>query len=150
MLDGQIFKGENAMRKVLRNLSFLVAASLAAPGVHAARAAPIQNYENLPAASTSGKPLTADQVKKAIISGAATRQWVASLQPGNIVRLTYTARDHSAVVDVAYSENSYSIRYADSTNLNYSQDGGKAVIHPNYNKWINNLRQAIDVALRGA
>jgi hypothetical protein len=50
-------------------------------------------------------------------------------------------------VQVTYSAKSYSIKYVDSTNLHYSQEGGKTLIHPNYNKWMNNLRQAIDIAL---
>jgi hypothetical protein len=136
--------------RIVPSLLLSLAALLAASGVHAARAVPIQNYEDLPVSSADGKPLTAEQVRKAIISGAATRQWIASVQPGNIVRLTYSPRSHSAVVDVVYSAKSYSIRYADSTNLNYGQEGSKGVIHPNYNKWINNLRQAIEVALRSA
>jgi hypothetical protein len=70
------------------------------------------------------------------------------VQPGNVVRLTYSARTHVAVVNVTYSAKSYSIRYADSTNLGYSAEGGAGIIHPNYNKWVNSLRQAIEVALR--
>jgi hypothetical protein len=136
--------------KIVHSLLLLLAAVFAASSVHAARVAPIQNYENLPAASGEGKALTAEQVKQAIIAGASRVRWTASVQPGNVVRLTYSPRGHSAVVDVAYTTKTYSIRYANSVNLNYGQDGGKAVIHPNYNKWVNNLRQAIDVALRAA
>ncbi len=135
--------------KIARSLVVLLATILAASGALAARGgAPIQNYQDLPVASGSGKPLTAEQVKNAIISGGARARWSASIQPGNVIRLTYSPRSHSAVVDVAYTAKAYSIRYANSVNLGYSPDGGTGTIHPNYNKWVANLRQAIEVALR--
>jgi hypothetical protein len=135
--------------KTIRILLVLLAATLAASAAHA-RGAPIQNYEDLPIASGDGKPLTVEQVKNAIIAGGARGRWTASAQPGNVVRLTYSPRSHVAVVDVAYTAKTYSIRYADSSNLNYAADGKSGVIHPNYNKWVNNLRQAIEVSLRSA
>jgi hypothetical protein len=135
--------------KIARSLVVLLATILAASGALAARGgAAIQNYEDLPVASGSGKPLTAEQVKNAIISGGARARWTASLQPGNIVRLTYSPRTHSATVDVAYTAKAYSIRYANSVNLHYAGDGATGTIHPNYNKWVSSLRQAIEVALR--
>ena len=66
------------------------------------------------------------------------------MQPGNKVKLTYSRRDHSLVVEVAFTPKSYSIKYVDSANLGYSMEGGKPIIHPNVNKWLNNLRQGID------
>jgi hypothetical protein len=135
--------------KIIRTLLVLLAATLAASTAYA-RGAAIQNYEDLPIASGDGKALTAEQVKNAIIAGGARSRWSASIQPGNVVRLTYSPRSHVAVVDVAYTAKTYSIRYADSTNLGYSADGKSGAIHPNYNKWVNNLRQAIEVSLRSA
>ena len=136
--------------KTVHSLLFLLASLLAASGALAAREAPIQNYEGLPVASSDGKPLTLEQIKNAIIAGGARARWVASVQPGNVVRLTLSPRSHVAVVDVTYTAKTYSIRYANSTNLNYSPDGATGVIHPNYNKWVGGLRQAIEVALRSA
>jgi hypothetical protein len=136
---------------IVRSLMVLLAAALAASGAYA-RTAPIQNLEDLPIVSADGKPLTVEQVKNAIISGGARARWTASLQPGNVVRLTYSPRSHVAVVNVTYNAKTYSIRYADSTNLNYAPEGtkGDGVIHPNYNKWVQNLRQAIEVSLRSS
>jgi hypothetical protein len=135
--------------KIIRTLLVLLAAALAASTAHA-RGAPIQNYDDLPIATADGKPLTAEQVKNAIIASGGRSRWTASVQPGNVVRMTYSPRGHVAVVDVAYTAKTYSIRYADSSNLNYAADGKSGVIHPNYNKWVNNLRQAIEVSLRSA
>src|SRR4051812_30712013 len=96
--------------KVVRTLLVLLAATLAASTAHA-RGAPIQNFEDLPIESGDGKPLSTEQVKNAIISGGARSRWTASVQPGNVVRLTYSRRSHGAVVDVAYTAKTYSIRY---------------------------------------
>jgi hypothetical protein len=136
---------------VVRSLFFLLAALLTASSALAARGSvPLQDYEDVLAESSDGKPLTAEQVRKAIVAGASRSRWAASEKSGDTVRLTYSVRDHAAVVDVVYSAKSYSIRYADSSNLNYSQEGGKPVIHPNYNRWVNQLRQAINLAVRSA
>ena len=54
-------------------------------------------------------------------------------------------RSHLAIVSIKYNANSYSINYKNSTNLNY--DAGKGTIHSNYNGWIQNLKNAIDVQL---
>jgi hypothetical protein len=135
--------------KIVRSLLLSLAAVFAVSSVQAAKGSiPIQNLEELPVSSSDGKPLTAEQVKNAIIAGGARGRWLATVQPGNVVRLTYNARTHMAAVNVTYSAKTYSIRYADSANLGYSPDGGTGIIHPNYNKWVNSLRQAIEVALR--
>ena len=51
----------------------------------------------------------------------------------------FSLRDHRAVVTVIYDTKSYSIKYKDSSNLNYD---GKS-IHKNYNGWVENLDKAI-------
>jgi hypothetical protein len=104
-------------------------------------------YENNPVQSFDGKPLSLEQVKKAIIQGGAMHQWLASQQPNNVIRLTHTRDRYTAVVDVAYSESAYSIRYVTSAELNYSPEGG-GMIHPTYNNWVKNLKNAIDAAMR--
>ncbi len=134
--------------KIIHSLLFLLAALLALPSAYAARTTPLVNYEEVLVATPDGKPTSAEHVRKAIIAAASRTRWAASAGPGNAVRLTYSRGGHTAVVDVAYSAKSYSIRYADSSNLNYTQDGGKQLIHPTYNKQVNSLRLAIDVALR--
>jgi hypothetical protein len=131
----------------IRALFCLALVAFAFPAA-AARTAALLNYEDVPIETGSGKPLGLEQIRKAIITGAGTRNWVSSVKPGNIVQLTYNRGKHTAVVAVKYSAKSYSINYVDSTELNYGMEGGKPVIHPNYNSWINNLRQSIDVQLR--
>ena len=52
-------------------------------------------------------------------------------------------RQHTAVVDIRYSPESYSISYRDSAVLLY--DG--QVIHRNYNKWVQLLSERIQLEL---
>jgi hypothetical protein len=136
----------NALRGFL--LLLAAGAALLAPAAAQARSAPIATFENIAISAADGRKLTLDQVKRAIIQAAATRQWAPSVQNANTVRATYTKGKHSAVVDVAFTETSYSIHYVDSTNLGYADQGGKAVIHPAYNKAVTALRQGIEAALR--
>ena len=134
---------------LLRILFCLTALFVSAfPAGAAPRSVALLEFDDVAISSSSGKPLSNEQVRSAIIKGGAAHNWVASAPAGNAVKLTYSRREFSATVQVTYNSKSYSIKYADSTNLHYASEGGKAVIHPNYNKWMNSLRQSIDVALR--
>ena len=63
-------------------------------------------------------------------------------RPGHVLgRLAL--RTHVAVVDIDYTDRTYSIRYKDSTNLDYNG----TTIHRNYNGWIENLDKAIKAQL---
>lgn len=128
---------------VIRALMCL--ALLAASPAFAARGSvPMQEFDDLPITTAGGKQPSADQIRKAIVQGAAGKDFTAAAQPGNKVKLTYSKRDHTLVVEVTFTPKSYSIKYVDSTNLGYGMQDGKAVIHPNVNRWLNNLRQSID------
>jgi hypothetical protein len=117
----------------------LVAAS---PAFAARGSVPMQEFIDLPI-NASGKPSN-EQIRKAIIQGAASYNFVASAPSGNKVKLTYSKREHALVVEVVFTPKSYSINYVDSVNLGYSMEGGKPVIHPTANRWLLNLRQRID------
>jgi hypothetical protein len=136
--------------KIIRNLLILglAAVLLPMPAAHAARTAPMMTLENVVATSVDGKPLTTEQVRKAIIAGAASKQWISSIQAPNTVRATHTRGRHTAVVDIVYTASSYSIRYVSSVELNHTEENGQTLIHPTYNNWVNNLRVAIDAALK--
>jgi len=84
-----------------------------------------------------------ENVEKAISRAGAGLGWVMTKKSdGNIVG-KLALRSHLAVIDITYDKSSYSIKYVDSTNLKYS--GGE--IHTNYNGWISNLQQAINIQL---
>jgi hypothetical protein len=129
--------------KLVRALLCLALLSTS-PAFAARSSVPMAELDNLPINSASGKPPGSEQIRKAIVQGAARSHFSASVQPGNKVRLTYSKRDHSLVMDVSFTPKTYSIKYVDSTNLGYGMEGGKPVIHPRANGWLNKLRQSID------
>ena len=103
------------------------------------RTAPIYQLDAVPVTPSSAKPLTAAQVRTAIVTGGTGLGWrIGDAGPG-MLEGTLTLREHIAVVEIPYSGSSYAIRYKRSTNLN-ERDG---TIHSNYNGWVQNLDRAI-------
>lgn len=67
--------------------------------------------------------------------------WIfEKVKPGEILA-TLHSRTHVAKVVITYDKSKYKITYKDSDNLNY--DGKN--IHPNYNKWVGELKRNIDL-----
>ena len=127
------------MKKLL--FKFLILA-VAAGVVVGCKTAPVYNVEGQTIV-TNVENVKMDDVKKAIIRGGASLNWVMKVdKPGHIVG-TLNLRNHMAQVDINYTAKSYSITYKDSKELNY--DGSN--IHSNYNGWIQNLQRNIDVQL---
>ncbi|MEQ1801090.1 MAG: hypothetical protein ABL989_04145 [Gammaproteobacteria bacterium] len=112
---------------------------------------PITDPENNPVVSSDNKELSIEAVGQAIRAAGASQgyPWTASGdQPGKLQLTTLVRNKHTVVVDVTYDAKTYSIRYANSVNMNYKVSSGKALIHPNYNVWVSELKQAIDAELR--
>jgi hypothetical protein len=127
---------------------FLVAAcALLSSNAIAGRTAPLVNIDNVPVTTSSGKHLTADQVRQTIVRAIGETQWTATpAQGGKIVATLEVRHKHTLIVEIPYSAESYSIHYKDSVNLNHGRDeDGVEVIHPNANKWMANLKEAIRV-----
>ena len=100
----------------------------------------IKNVSNAPVASSKAN-LTLDDVGNAIkLAGTGLGWGMKEDSPGSITA-TLLLRSHRAVVVIKYDTKSYSIDYADSTDLKY--DSKKQTIHKNYNGWIQNLDNAI-------
>ena len=82
------------------------------------RTSPVFNVTDAPI-NASGK-VTSNDVKKAILAAGAGLGWqMKETKPGHIVG-TLFLRKHMAAVDIPYSNNSYSINYKDSSELNLS------------------------------
>lgn len=113
----------------------LVLAALASAILAAcARTAPIQGGGG-EFAGRAGLSQRGDQIRHA----AAALGWRTEAQGPGLMRGTLNLRTHQAVVDIPYDTRRFNIRYVSSTNLDY--DG--AVIHRNYNSWVQNLQNAI-------
>lgn len=128
----------------------LVMSGLVIPNAYARSSVPIVNHENIAIATGSGRTLTAEEVKAAIIeAGARTRYpWtVSGSEAGILVATTLVRGKHTAVVTIRYSDNNYSVIYRDSSDLNYKVSKGVPKIHPNYNVWVKQLIDAIHAQL---
>jgi hypothetical protein len=122
----------------MRFLSTMLAVAAAA-SIAACTSAPIMNVDQNAVVTASGKALSAEQVKSAIIRAGAGLGWqMKDAGPGLLVG-TIQLREHTAVVDIPYTASAYSIKYKSSVNL--KESGGS--IHKNYNGWIQNLTKAI-------
>ena len=107
---------------------------------------PVQDVNNAPVVTGSGKPATPDGVQKAIMAaGVSLNMRMAVIRPG-LVQATYSPRgDFTAIMEVSYDTKAYSIRYKSSDGLNY--DPQARTIHKNYNSWVTNLQKRIDSQL---
>ena len=110
----------------------------------ACRTAPIYNVEAQPVA-VSASTYTLEDVRKAIIRAGSRRGWTfQDAGEGKLVG-KIALRKHRATIDVSYDRETFDISYRDSEKLNYNE--GQGVIHTNYNSWIQNLAQDIDLEL---
>ena len=103
----------------------------------------IRNVEDTPITTASAQPLTLAQVRAAIIRAGAGLKWQMKDEGPNKLIGTLVVRQHTAVVEIPYTETSYSIKYLSSVNLH--EANGR--IHKNYNGWISNLQRDINVQL---
>jgi hypothetical protein len=136
------------MNRIIRIALVGIAALTLATGA-LARGAPLVNYQNITIAAAGDKAPTLEQVRKAILSALATRGWVGQPVGDDKILATFTKGRHAASVTIAFSPTAYAITYADSQNLSYTSAGGSEKIHSTYNKWLQQLKSAIDNALRG-
>jgi len=137
----------------MKLLQLLLAAVLAAAVVPASAQrmpVPIVNHEQVLVSRPDGRPASAEEVKKAILaaSQATERKWsVAEPRPGVLVA-TYHVRTHTVVVEIRYAGSHFSVSYKDSVNMKYGPGPeGKGVIHPFYNRWVQEFLDAIRAEL---
>jgi hypothetical protein len=114
--------------------------------VSGCRTSPVYDVEKHGYA-TSKADYTNEDVKKAIQRAGSGLGWIISFdEPGHAVGTLYL-RDHMAKVDILYDMEGYSITYKDSSNLDYDASDTPAIIHSNYNGWVQNLDNAIRTQL---
>lgn len=127
----------------MRRLYSIVTALVAAFVLAACTTVPIMNVDNAAVPTVSGKPLTKEQVRAAIIRAGGALGWQMKDEGPDKLVGTLVLRTHTAVVEIPYSSTNYSIKYRSSIDLNES--GGN--IHKNYNGWIQNLNRGINTQL---
>jgi uracil phosphoribosyltransferase len=104
---------------------------------------PIQNVDQAPVPTASGKTLTKEQVRVAIIRAGDNLGWKITDEGPNMMVGKLALRKHLAVVEIPYTAGTYSIKYRSSVELD--EKDGK--IHKNYNGWIQNLTRGINSQL---
>jgi hypothetical protein len=134
--------------KIVQKLAVLIAILFASAGACARGTVPVVNFEDNQITTGSGKTLAAEEVRKLITAAAGAKRWTVTAAGREKMQATLNVRSHAVVVDVAYTATSYSIRYVDSTNLNYEFDAAGGKIHPSYNNWVKQLKQAIDFSFQ--
>lgn len=121
-------------------LVVLLAAGLSAcstPKVH------IRDYPEIPISAPSESGYTLDEVRTAIVRAGLEKGWEMETVSRTQISGTLHVRSHTAMVDIRYDTDGYSIKYRDSRNL--ERDG--RYIHPNYNLWVKHLARAINERL---
>ncbi|WP_026802997.1 hypothetical protein [Aliarcobacter lanthieri] len=107
------------------------------------RAASVYNVVDTPVSLKAG--VSDDNIYGAIKTAGAGLGWqITKVKPG-LAQGQLNIRKHTAIVEIPYSANSYSIKYKSSSELNYNAE--KNTIHNNYNGWVQNLSNAIQVQL---
>ncbi|MDT8344882.1 MAG: hypothetical protein RQ752_10685 [Thermohalobaculum sp.] len=132
------------MRSILPRAVLVIALSLVLAG---GRVAPL--YDAIDVAYGVGPRSTAkqyslDDYRAAIIRAGAKRGWIfTDERPGHLIGNIIVRGKHFVEIDVKFNTENFSINYKSSRNLNY--DPVRYEIHPNYNSWITNLEQDIQI-----
>lgn len=102
-------------------------------------AADLIEWQNVNAVTGSGKPATAEEIKRAFMVGGARRGWNCVDETPDKMVCTVVVRTHTLAMNLAYEPGKYSLTYKDSVNLDYKDDAGKKTIHRAYLSWNTNL-----------
>lgn len=124
---------------------------------------PIIDYMNVSVATSSDKPVTARQVKDAIVAAGKSLNWdMAFAANDDLVGTLKVANKHTISVAIGVAADKYSIKYRSSINMKYSSGDAsksdyrhssanpdeKPIIHPAYNTWVKTLFSAIEAELK--
>lgn len=122
----------NVTYKLLLGLIFVTALA------GCARTAPILTPQ-----TTITTQNSTDQVKSAIFEAGLKRGWIMTPAGAGIINGRMASRGYSVNIRINYSASAYTINYVSSTNLR----ARRGSIHRNYNRWVNNLDNDIQLQL---
>ena len=145
----------------------LLATLLALPmaiTAHARTAVPIVNHDKVTWSRADGKQLDLPAVRSAITQAATSKTWSVENGPGDntLIAKLLMHNKHTINVTITYSSTAFSVNYLSSINMKYAVEedspevdplsskknlGRHEVIHPNYNKWVQELVSAIQTNL---
>ena len=89
------------------------------------------------------RPVEVKAMREAILKGGANRGWMMRSEKTGCVTLVLNVRGgkHSVVVDVLYTGDEFSVKYVESSNMDYEPATG--TIRGKYVQWVRNLKQDI-------
>jgi len=142
---------------------FVMSITMMSTYANARTAVPIINHPNITITTSDAKALQTEQVKQAITAAAVSKGWtVAAPEAGTILATLLVRNKHTVVVKIDYDTRQYSIHYHDSKNMKYqiidvqktiasfgadTSLNGQGEIHPFYNRWVQDLKEAIQAEL---
>jgi hypothetical protein len=122
----------NTVRALAAVLAFVALNAIARGNVA------VMNHEAVPATTASGKPASAEQIRAALVSAGAARGWqITPTGNGKALAVLDVRGKHRVSADITYASGQYSIKYRDSSNMNF--DAKDNTIHPKYNMWVQAL-----------
>ena len=106
---------------------------------------PVSNINDAPyglSATSTPRTLTMEDYEKAVIRAGVRRGWVFErVEEGHLIGTNTVRGKHTAVVDLKFDAETYSITLNRADNLNHNASTNQ--IHPNYNHWVRNLAKDI-------
>jgi hypothetical protein len=128
---------------MIKKLIGLSAILVALVFISGCRSTTVYNVANAPI--DVAKTTSDDKIFKAIKNAGVQLGWIVKKTKPGMATAQLNVRRHMALVEITYDKKSYSINYKNSLNLKY--DATKQSIHNNYNGWVQNLDNAIQVQL---
>ncbi|HRE19003.1 MAG TPA: hypothetical protein PLW86_18360 [Rhodocyclaceae bacterium] len=105
---------------------------------------PMSNFENVSLEAPSGKALGMSDIRTAIVRAASKQAWtLVDAAPGKLTATLNVNGKHMVIVDIVYSVEKFSVIYVDSMGIKAGVHEGVPVIHPSYNRWLQNLVNGI-------
>lgn len=130
------------MKSMLRTVLLLLAC---AAGAAEARQIELRDPAPQRIFDASGQPASSENLRQAAIRGAQSRGWRVLAVEGQRVSLEIVVRErHTLQVDVIVSDGEYRVVYRDSENMEYEEEDGERLIHPNFARWVAYLQQSIN------
>jgi hypothetical protein len=146
---------------LLRTALVAVACVLSASSFAQRALVPIVDHKDVMVATSSGKPVTVEQIRDAIAAAGRRLSWDMAFAGNDLVGTLVVNNKHTISVDIKVDPDRYSVLYRNSINMKYgiSESGpgfrnfsaakaGQRVIHPAYNQWVQALMTSIDSELR--
>lgn len=141
--------------RAIASLVVLLGLLVAATSAHGRGSVPVIEHRDLPVKSGSGAAVSVEQVGTAIAAALDTAKaeqnfpWKREPAGPNAFLATLQVRGkHTIKVEIRWSADRYSALYKDSVDMNFETTKKKGpVIHPFYNKWVDELLVSINAEL---